>query len=249
MSYEISRLDIADRQLLAKPNVSIWTDIGEAEITYTFFGKARVRIIHKHDKIRRTILLSTIGVVVVIAVIWQGWVAFQQNESLQSAESVTPQRPSIEVIEPAPLPVYTLHSATPQPVKNKPRAPLPTEVGQPTNSQNSATQTPLGLKPADKMVAKPVTQQPSITIKPQSAPVATNTFAPNNQIDKPLARRPLPSMQTVGTAVAATPAAATAASSPAAVTPHVAPLLKDSGSTPLRAGDKLLADPINMQGK
>jgi len=61
MSHEINQLDIPDRQLqasTAQSKASTWTDIGEAQITYTIFGKAKVRIIRKHDNARRTFLLT-----------------------------------------------------------------------------------------------------------------------------------------------------------------------------------------------
>lgn len=251
MSHEISQLDIADRQLLSKPNVSVWTDIGEAEVTYTIFGKARVRIIHKHDKLRRTILLSTMGLIVVAAMIWQGWVMYQQNESLQSAESSTPKVPSIEVIEPPPLPVYTLHSPAPLPAKNKARAPAAVDVNNPAYGQNRTMQlSPPGLKSEEMMAGKPVAQLPPIAVKPQSAAVATSTIATSNPpIDKPLPRKPFPPRQAAASGVASTAVAPNAASSPAAVTQHVAPLVRESGSSQSHAADKQLADPINVQGK
>ena len=56
MWHEISQYDIPDRQLLAakaQSSVGRRKDIGEAVITHTIFGKARVRIIREQDKIRR----------------------------------------------------------------------------------------------------------------------------------------------------------------------------------------------------
>ncbi len=64
MSHEINQLDIPDRQLqasTAQSKASTWTDIGEAQITYTIFGKAKVRIIRKHDNVPSHILADGDG--------------------------------------------------------------------------------------------------------------------------------------------------------------------------------------------
>jgi len=44
MSHDIDRLDIHERQRLVddtQPRGNVWTDIGEAQVTHTIFGKAR----------------------------------------------------------------------------------------------------------------------------------------------------------------------------------------------------------------
>jgi hypothetical protein len=249
MSHEISQLDIADRQLLPKQKVNIWTEIGEAEITYTIFGKAKVRIIHEHDKLRRNILLSTLGIALLSAIFWQGWVAFQQREAEQYAESLLPHGPSIEVLEPAPLPGYALQSPTLQPVKSNPRTPLQTSFSNPMNNQISSKPTQVGLKPADKTTIKPATQQPLIAINPQSASAATNTLSTNIQVENPPLRKPLPARIGAISSVANAKVVPSAASGIAVVSQPVAPLVKENTLMPTPTADKPLAVPSNVQSK
>jgi hypothetical protein len=249
MSHEISQLDISDRQLLPKQSVNIWTEIGEAEISYTIFGKAKVRIIHEHDKLRRTLLLSAIGVAVMSAIIWQGWVAYQQSEAEQSAESLAPQRPSIEVIEPAPLPGYSSHSPTSQPVKSSPRIPLPTDVTNQMNNLGSSMQAQTGLKPAEKTPLKAAAQQPLLVINPQSPSVAPNAIPPNPQVENSALRKPLPSRLGATSSVANATVVPFAASGAAVVSTPVTPMAKENNLLPSAAGDKQLATPINVQSK
>jgi hypothetical protein len=48
MGHEISQFDIQDRQLLAgnpRPRAGIVTNLGEAKITRTIFGRAKVRVV------------------------------------------------------------------------------------------------------------------------------------------------------------------------------------------------------------
>ena len=85
MVHEISQFDIPDRQLLAgnkQPGLEILTDIGEAKITRTIFGGARVRVVRERDKKRRAWLLSALAVMALSAGAWQGWVALQRSELL-----------------------------------------------------------------------------------------------------------------------------------------------------------------------
>jgi hypothetical protein len=73
-------------------------EIGEAQIVHTIFGKAKVRIIRKHDKMRRTLWWAGVaGAAAIAAVVWQqGWFAPQQAESLQSAEALPAASPEAQ---------------------------------------------------------------------------------------------------------------------------------------------------------
>src|SRR5512138_155268 len=86
--HEMSQLDIPDRQLRttsAHPRVSISREIGEATITHTIFGKAKVRIVRKHDRFRRGLELIVLVLLAVAA--WQMWLASQANAPLPSPDS------------------------------------------------------------------------------------------------------------------------------------------------------------------
>jgi len=225
----------------------VWTDIGEAEVTHAIFGRAKVRIVREQDKKRRTWLLTALAVAAMAAAAWQGWFASQQTEPLRSAVPTPPSNTSAQESVPTLQPEYILHPAIPPAVRSKPGTPSQTEINKPAISRKSAPQPPLGLKGAEQITAKPVTDQQLKASQPQTTPVATNPIASKNQTDKQLPYKPSPPKQPVATVVATTPATQLAASSPAAVAPHVAPLVMESDSTQSPAGDKQLADPINAQ--
>ena len=87
MNHEISELDIPDRQLLAsnaKP--SIWTEIGEAQITHTIFGRAKVRIIRKNENRHRIFWVLGVVVLAIAAAVWQGLFTLQRSEEDQNTD-------------------------------------------------------------------------------------------------------------------------------------------------------------------
>ena len=80
MGRAIEQFYIPDRQLQAStspPNVNVWTDIGEAKIQQTIFGKAKIQIIRKQDKKRRAWLWTILVVTASVAASWQGWEIYQ----------------------------------------------------------------------------------------------------------------------------------------------------------------------------
>jgi len=91
MSHTTGQLDIVDRELLANEHhkESEWTEIGEAKITYSIFGHARVSIIRKRDKRRRALLLTVFIATAVVAVAWIGWLMFQRTVPSLSIDSVS----------------------------------------------------------------------------------------------------------------------------------------------------------------
>ncbi len=113
MSHEINQLDIPDHQLQAGTSQSkgVWTEIGEAEITYTIFGNAKVRIIRKHDKTRRTLLLTATTAMVLAAMAWQVWFTSSQADPQQSADPAASALGASET-ESTPLPSETNRPAT-----------------------------------------------------------------------------------------------------------------------------------------
>lgn len=243
MSHENSQLDIAGRQLLTPASPSVWTEIGEAEITHNIFGRAKVRIIRKHDNVRRALWLA--AVVVIAAIAWQGWIAFHPVDSTQSADSLPhagmDEREMARPFQPEPAPVVT------PPMESVPAAPVQPETINPVTAKpepvaRSMPQPVSGVHPAVP-AHRPFPVRPPLASKPAPAEAANASMV---QAAKPLAasqvaaqpvqprqpgmpyvglpRKPVPAAQSTS-AVSAAPrtpqrAAQAAASSPAAVAPR-----------------------------
>ena len=126
MGHEISQFDILDRQLLAtntQPRVSIMSDIGEAKITHTIFGGAKVRVIREQDRKLRAWLLAVLVVTVVAASAWQGWIIFQR---MQYVAPAVPLSERIQVSEPVFRPAYI--APDPHPSSRKSVSLIQTEI-------------------------------------------------------------------------------------------------------------------------
>lgn len=167
MSHEISKLDISDRQLqasAAQSKAGNWTDIGEAEITHTVFGRAKVRIIRKHDTARRALLLTATAAMVLAALVWQVWLTFQQAEPQRSAD-----------------PASAISATEMEHVQS------PTGINQEAISQHSVPQPAVGLNGAGQMPAKTIVARPLSASKPQTAPLAANdnAFDPHAGMQRP----------------------------------------------------------------
>ena len=239
MWHEISQFDIPNRQLLAKnaqSRMGMWMDIGEAKITHTIFGKAKVRVIREQDKNRRAWLLTALSVTALAAAAWQGWIALQQTELLQSAAPPLPLSERIRISAPDSHPANILISAIPPSISSKPGTPSQTEINNPATNRKSAPQQAPGLQAAGPMAAKPVTAQPltaskPLTAKPQATPLAAHNNSPKNQTD--LQQPPILSAPIQPTAPTdATPPA----TQPAANTPPAEPLIEGDTSTLSAAG-------------
>lgn len=79
-----SQFDIFESPLLASStqrHESKWTDISEAKITHTMFGKARVRTSGEQQKIRRAWLLTLLAVTILAAAAWEWSMAPQKTEA------------------------------------------------------------------------------------------------------------------------------------------------------------------------
>ncbi|BCK88223.1 hypothetical protein MIZ01_2024 [Sideroxyarcus emersonii] len=257
MSHENSQLDISDRQLLPPASPSVWTEIGEAEITHNIFGRAKVRIIRKHDNVRRALWLVVI--VAVAAIAWQGWLAFRPVDALQSADSLPhagmDEREMARPFQPEPAPAPAPAPVVAPPMERVPAVPAQTEtikpeIAKPELVARSAPQPASGVHPATP-IHRPFPVRPPLASKPAPAeaasasmveaarPLAASQVAPQpaqpRQPGMPyvgLPRKPLPATQSAGavSAVPRTPqrAAQAAASSPAAVAPRAAPQPRDT---------------------
>jgi hypothetical protein len=255
MTYEMSQLDIPDRQLLptnSHSRASMSTEIGEAQIIHTIFGRAKVRIIRKHDNIRRTLWLTAmVAVAAVVAVAWLEWVASQQTEPLQSADPASSLNASVQESAPATQPESVTMPAAALSATNEPVPPPPIEIHNPAISQKIAPQPAQDLNATGPIPAKPVRPKPLIASKPQAAPLATDDTASMNQPDRPLPPKLSSTKQPVAPAVATPratlPAAQSSANSPADVAPLAAPLAKEGTSTQSSADGNQAADTANAQ--
>lgn len=255
MSHENSQLDMPDPHLLeieTQPRVGTWTEIGKAEITHTFFGKAKVRIIRKHDKTRHARLLMAIAVTVLAVAGWQGWIASRQAEPQQGADLPPAVSATVQPVTPAAAPENTTPPALPAVVESKPETPPPAEISKPAIAQKTEPRQSPGLKGDEQAAAKPAKLH-SRASQPQTEPPATDNSAQKNQAGKPLPSRLSSPNQSAATAVAIAPAAKQAAqpaaSSPVAIHPPVAPLVKEGNTTQSPAGNIQITDPVNSPSK
>ena len=264
MSQDVNQLDIPDRQLLtsnARP--SIWTEIGDAKITYTIFGRAKVRIIRKHDNTRRVLWLAGItALVIAAAVVWQGLLAPQQTEPVQSEDLPPPVRAKAKVSSPAFQSENIASPAVPQSSTREPDSQAQVETDKSAIVTKSASESAIDLQknepqsekppvpqPKPHMVqrrpavAQPVKPQPLADGKPQATQPATIN-ASSNTIE---ARPPKP----IVAPVTATPpvAPSQSASSPADIIQLTAPLGKHGAATPPPAAIDQLSAPVDVQSK
>lgn len=208
MSEQSSQPDLQDRQLIpARSRVSLSREIGDAVITHNIFGKAKVRIIRKNDKLHRTMwLLAVIGTGIVAAVVWQGWVSSQPIVA-----DVPTVAPVAEVAEVAP--------ASPPEAAPTLAAPAPVNA-QPSIVAASAV-------PVAVAAPKPVLAPRPVMVKPQSAPQDTGGLLAPTQFATSLPAKPAPRPIVTPAPV---PKPQTSASSPAIAVPLSSPLAKDSAT-------------------
>lgn len=254
MSHEIDQLDIPDRQLRVtspQPRVSLSREIGEAVITHTIFGKAKVRIIRKHDKLRRALWLTALLVLAAIA--WQAWFALQRSQP--SAEPFPAASTEIQTSVPAFPAENILPPSAPLAMSSKTAASPQTEIIKPAlipQSAPHAAQVLVGQTPAKPVAsqAQPIAPQPLAAIKPQAALLAAGNSTAKSPAEKPLPAKPiLPNQPAAVAKPPVTQPVVQPASSPAAAVPRAAPLAKEVTPAKAPAADKQPAEPVNMQSK
>ena len=265
MGHEISQFDIQDRQLLSgSAQTGMRSDIGEAKITHTIFGRPRVRVIREKDRIIRTWLLAALAAMALAAAGWQGWVALRQNE-LQAAPPLS-ERISIgpPVFHPEIIP-----PAKPA-VRGKTESLIQTEI-------DSLVSNPYGRppKPASMNVTKPAAANTAATLpsteskpqpnKPLTMPLATNNLASTNQtnpanqtgatnqtVTQSHSKVPVP-VQPATAAVTKPAAAQPAVNNPAPVEPApvtpAEPLPHKDATKPLSASTSQTTDPANTESQ
>lgn len=271
MSHEIGQLDIPGIQLRdskTQPKVSHSREIGEAQIIHNIFGKAKVRIIRKHDKLWRMLWLAgAFAVGAILTVILQTWYVSRQAASEQSvalalpAKAVVQESPSTSQPESAVAPAISPVSAV---IATSPAAPL--ESGKSPVVQKVVPQALPAVKAAEKTVVLPPAVQPKpVVIPPKpvaTAPAATvqpvtagnsqmiAVGAGNNALKSP-AITPLPAKPVLPKQAAPAPVTpakpvATASSPAAAPAMSIVPVKEDIPAEAADA-DKPLSAPINLQ--
>ena len=245
MSYEIGQLDIPDRQLLparARPRGSMSTEIGEAIVTHTIFGRARVRIIRKHDGVRRTLWRTVAAVLAAVAAAaWLEWIASQQAGTIQGAESALPMSASVQdapLVQPESIPM----PAIALPAANEP-APPSAGIGNPEIVRQAAPQAAQGRDAAAPIPAKPARRPKPSTA---STPPDTNNTASMKQTGRPRLSGQSSAKQTAP-AAAMSDAAQPAEDGAGAVAPLAAPVVQEDATTRSSGDDGPAADPADAQ--
>ena len=197
MGREIGQFYIPDRNLQessSRPNVNVWTDIGEAKINQTIFGKAKVSVIRKQDKKRRAWLWAMLALTAIAAASWQGWVTYQLRLRAAPPPSLSE---SIKVSPPVFQSVNSPLVAAPPAPQVKPRMP-------PLLAPNSLPASPTkNTNPAKNQI--PIQQPLKSTVVTPAATPATPTFSDVKAESKqpeivvpladPLTRRDSPNLQ------------------------------------------------------
>jgi hypothetical protein len=252
MGHEISQFDIQDRQLLSgSAQPGMWSDIGQAKITHTIFGRPKVRVIREKDKILRTWLLAALAAMALGAAGWQGWAALRQNE-LQATPSLS-ERISVgpPVFHPEIIP-------TTKPAgRGKSESLIQTEIDSLVSNPYGRPPKPTVLNATKPIGADTVTALPSMESKPQrnkplTAPLVTNNIAATSQtgtanqtVTQPHPKLSVP-VQPATPAVTKPAAAQRAENNPAPVVP-AEPLSSKDTTKPLSASNKQPTDPANPE--
>jgi hypothetical protein len=268
MTHDVNQLDIPDRELLAgsaRPNV--WTEIGEAKITHTIFGRAKVRIIRKHDNTRRVMWLAGItAIVIAAAVVWQGLLAPQQTEPAQSEDLPPPVRAKAKVSSPAFQPENIASPAIPPAAIKEPDTQAQVAIDKPATGPMSSSQptkaspgnqlqtgNPPVSQPKPHMVQRrPVVVQPKLPLAvgktPSMQSAAINAASSPVEAQPParlLPPKPIAAPVTATSSVVPTQPA----SSPADIIQLTAPLGRHGAATPPPAAIDQSSAPVDVQSK
>jgi hypothetical protein len=253
MGHEISQFDIQDRQLLSgSAQPGMWSDIGEAKITHTIFGRPKVRVIREKDRILRKWMLAALAAMALAAAGWQGWVALRQNE-LQATPPLS-ERISIgpPVFHPEIIP-----AAKPA-GRGKSESLIQTEIDSLVSNPNGRPPKPAALnatKPmaSDSIAALPSTESKLQPNKPQTAPLVTNnvasmkqTGAANQTLTQSHSKVSAPVQPATTAVMKPATAAQPAVKEPAPATP-AEPLSKKDTAKPLSASNNQTSDTANVE--
>lgn len=207
MEHEDSLPNLAERQRYAAgahAAAGEWTDIGEAEVTQTIFGKARVHIIH-HEKKHRAKWLLAMGGTAGLAAAWVGWLMPQPPAQTQSMD----------------IPLSLGAAVT---------APLPRAIPQASTRSPDTPQQPQTLPSAAPVAAKPVAPKPLPAAPSRTALPAANNNAMLNKPAAPIPGKQSSPIRPQPAPITNSPAMHNAAKSPASAVAPSAPLAQESAS-------------------
>lgn len=196
MQYDMERFDqpLVDE---TQPKAHVWTDIGEAEVEHSIFGKAKVRVYRKKDEIRGAVRWTLVTIAIVVGTVWLIRDISRQPEIAY----VAPPEPAVEFV--------TSEPQKPVPVapQIKPRVTPPIAMTKPV-PQLQASSAPVAARPLPR--APVVVSGASAPAVATPAPVATKPAA----VAKPVAAAVKP-VAPIAPVVATEPVAAKPAVSPA----------------------------------
>jgi hypothetical protein len=198
--FEISGIQL--RESRTQPRVSMSREIGEAQIVHPIFGKAKVRIIRKHDKMRRALWWAGVaGTAAIAAVVWQGWLASQQTELSLSASSLPAASPEVQSGVAAALTENLLYTAASSPVSSLPGTSA--ETMNLTIPQRLISQQANEIRAAEKAAAMPpVEQSKPAVVRQRPAAVRSTPAAVQSE---PVAAQPKPILDKPGLPVVPKP--------------------------------------------
>jgi hypothetical protein len=226
------------------------TDIGDAKITHTIFGKARVRVIRQQDRSRRKWLIVALVVVTLVAASWQSWTVLQH---MQKEVPPLPLSERVLVSPPAFQPAYPSVPEIPGAMSKKLGMSIQPELNIPVISNQtiknpaatSKVVPPLPVKPPVQMTEKPITAKPltanksqAVKLQATNAKTATHETAINPGKNQAIAKQP------------SKPLPPKRAEAPVAVNPPVAQPIKTTVATPPAAQSVMptvVADPAVTQ--
>lgn len=203
MGYEISQFDILNRQLLTgspHPGAVVVSDIGEAKVSRTIFGRAKVKVIRGQDRKRRAWLLTMLLLIAVTAAAWEGWVIFQR---MQHEAPPVPLGERIWVSPPIFRPARI--APDPRPSKGDSESLIQAEIRS-LLSGPLPRHPPAGLQATVKAAEKPLASEPLIKSKPQAVADEKTGNGPTNPAG--LQRKPLNATRPEAKIVATTPQSA-----------------------------------------
>lgn len=160
MQYDMERFEqpLVDE---TQPKAQVWTDIGDAEVEHSIFGKARVRVYRKRDEVRKALGWTLLCMGLVVGAVWLIHAASRQ--------------PGIADVAPSKLVVESNAKSEPQaPVRVVPQSkPL---VTPPIASTKPMLRAPVGISGASapvaaKPAAAPVVAPAAITPEVFQAPI------------------------------------------------------------------------------
>lgn len=167
MQYDMERFDqpLVDE---TQPKAHMWTDIGDAEVEYSMFGNAKVRVYRKQDEVRGALRWTLLSMSLVVGAVW-----LIHDASRQPGISyVTQSRPAVGVV----LPEVQKPVRVAPPVK-----PFAAPSTSNTASQLQASSAPVAVRPL--LRAPVVISGASAPVPAKPAPTAIHSEAFRAPVD------------------------------------------------------------------